>query len=278
MKRGPGYRVLPFGRNRQMVAAGMAVSGRWHTMHAITEVDVTEPRRLIREHRERTGEGLSLTAYVIACLARAVAENPRFNAMRRGGKLFVFEDVTVGTHVERVLGGERIAEPFGIRAADKKTYREIHDEIRAAQRKGDEPLGAVSGTTWWRFVPGFLLRGLVLAMSRSVRMAGRYGVVGVTNVGMFGDGPGWGLPLTFLTVAVTVGGIARRPVMVEDEIRMREHLCLTLSFDHDLFDGAPAARFTGRFLELLAGGDALRKEAARDANEVTARDAKGASS
>ena len=153
MKRGPGYRVLPFGRNRRMVAAGMAVSGRRHTMHAITEVDVTEPRRLIREHRERTGERLSLTAYVVACLARAVAEHPRFNSMRKGRKLFQFDDVTVGTHVERVLEGERIAEPFGIRAADKKTYRQIHDEIRAAQRKGDVPLGALSGVTWWRLVP-----------------------------------------------------------------------------------------------------------------------------
>jgi hypothetical protein len=41
-------------------------------MHAITEADITEPRRLIREHSERTGESLSPTSYVVARLAQAM--------------------------------------------------------------------------------------------------------------------------------------------------------------------------------------------------------------
>ena len=49
--------------------------------HLLTEVDISEPRRIMREHKERTGETLSLTAYVVACLARAAAETP---AMRHG--------------------------------------------------------------------------------------------------------------------------------------------------------------------------------------------------
>ena len=35
-------------------------------------------------------------------------------------------------------------------------------------------------------------------------------------------------------------------------------LCLTVSFNHDLIDGAPAARFTSRFTELLSSGDEVR--------------------
>jgi hypothetical protein len=172
--------------------------------------------------------------------------------MRKGRKLFVFDDVTLVTLVERVV------EVLGIRAADKKTFRQIHAEIRSAQRRGDEPVGTLSGAMWIRYIPNFLLRTFIHTMSRNVRLAKRYGVVGVSNVGMFGDGAGWGVAPGAATLGVTVRGIAKRPVVVGSRLEEREHLCLTVSFDHDIVDGAPAARFTSRFLGLLASGDALR--------------------
>jgi 2-oxoacid dehydrogenases acyltransferase (catalytic domain) len=64
--------------------------------------------------------------------------------------------------------------------------------------------------------------------------------------------------ITWGGILIVVGGIAKRPVVVEGRLEEREHLCLTVSFDHDIVDGAPAARFTSRCLELLASGDALR--------------------
>jgi pyruvate/2-oxoglutarate dehydrogenase complex dihydrolipoamide acyltransferase (E2) component len=86
-------------------------------------------------------------------------------------------------------------------------------------------------------------------------MQKRFGVVGVTAVGMFGAGPMWLVPLTSATVTVAVGAIAKRPVLIDGDLQEREHLCLTLSFDHDIIDGAPAARFTSRFADTLASGD-----------------------
>jgi pyruvate/2-oxoglutarate dehydrogenase complex dihydrolipoamide acyltransferase (E2) component len=40
----------------------------------------------------------------------------------------------------------------------------------------------------------------------------------------------------------------------EERIEVREYLSLTLSMDHDLIDGAPAARFAARLKELIEGG------------------------
>lgn len=251
---------MPFTANRWMAAASAAVCRERDTIHLITEVDIAEPRKLIREHRERTGERLSLTAYVVACLARAIAENPRFNSVRRGGKLFLLDDITVGTMIERNLKGESIPEPLGIRAADKKSYREIQDEIRAAQQAGDDRLGGLSGLTWVRFIPPILLKTFIRIASHNVRMAKSYGVVAVTAIGMFGSGPLWLVPLSASTVAVAVGAIAKRPAIIDGRLEEHEHLCLTLSFDHDIIDGAPAARFAHRFAELLSSGDAIREE------------------
>jgi pyruvate/2-oxoglutarate dehydrogenase complex dihydrolipoamide acyltransferase (E2) component len=259
MERHRGYRVVPFTVNRRMSAASAAVSRRRNTIHTITEVDVTEPRRLIREHAERSGERLSFTAYVITCFAREIAENPYLNSMRKGRRLILLDDVTIAVLVERTIDGEQIPEPFGIPAADKKSYRQVHDEIRAAQRESQTGLGGLSGATWVRFIPSCLFRMFITAAAHSIYMARRYGVAAVTAVGMFSDGPLWLVPLSAATVAVAVGGIVERTVVVDGLPQTREHLCLTISFDHDIVDGAPAARFTKRFAELLASGEVIRE-------------------
>jgi pyruvate/2-oxoglutarate dehydrogenase complex dihydrolipoamide acyltransferase (E2) component len=114
-----------------------------------------------------------------------------------------------------------------------------------------------------RLVPGFLLRAFIWAASRSLSMADRYGKVAVTAVGMYGAGALWFLPLNAGTVAVTVGSIVERPVRSSEGFEGREHLCLTISFDHDIVDGTPAARYAKELAELLASGEALMEECQR---------------
>jgi hypothetical protein len=71
---------------------------------------------------------------------------------------------------------------------------------------------------------------------------------------MFGKGSGWAIPFGLHTLDIALGGIAEKPGVVAGRIEIREYLCLTLSFDHDLIDGAPAARFTQRLKELIESG------------------------
>jgi hypothetical protein len=74
---------------------------------------------------------------------------------------------------------------------------------------------------------------------------------------MFATGGGWAIPLAYHTLDVTVGGISRKPGAVGGTNVIRDYLCLTLSFDHDIIDGAPAARFTSRLRELIESGYGL---------------------
>ena len=46
----------------------------------------------------------------------------------------------------------------------------------------------------------------------------------------------------FLGALIALGGIATKPGIVEGRIQIREYLCITVSIDHDIIDGAPAAR------------------------------------
>jgi pyruvate/2-oxoglutarate dehydrogenase complex dihydrolipoamide acyltransferase (E2) component len=68
---------------------------------------------------------------------------------------------------------------------------------------------------------------------------------------MFGEGGGWGIPLAAYTLNVTLGGIGEKPGVMDGRIEIREYQSLTVSFDHDIVDGAPAARFTECFKDLI---------------------------
>jgi pyruvate/2-oxoglutarate dehydrogenase complex dihydrolipoamide acyltransferase (E2) component len=88
--------------------------------------------------------------------------------------------------------------------------------------------------------------------------ADHFGTVGITAVGMFGKGhSGWGLYPTRHSLDLVVGSIAWKPAVVEGRIEPREILHLTVVFNHDVIDGAPAARFTRRLVELIESGSGL---------------------
>lgn len=74
---------------------------------------------------------------------------------------------------------------------------------------------------------------------------------------MFGKGSGWGIPLNDHTVDLTLGGIVEKPGIVDGQTAVREYLCLTLSLNHALIDGAPAARFAEQLKDLIENGYGL---------------------
>jgi hypothetical protein len=56
---------------------------------------------------------------------------------------------------------------------------------------------------------------------------------------------------------MTVGGIGMKPGIVDGQTAIRDFLGLTMSFDHDMIDGAPAARFSQRLKDLIESGYGL---------------------
>jgi pyruvate/2-oxoglutarate dehydrogenase complex dihydrolipoamide acyltransferase (E2) component len=252
-----------------MVAASASVTRGKNTIHCIAETDITEPRRLIKEHYEQTGDKISLTAYIVRCLARMIQDNPGLNSFIRGRRLIILDDVTISVLIERDLPDEKVPEPIGIMKAQEKNILQIQNEIREAKMNGGDKLGNLSGSAWIRFIPKFLLRTFVRIAERNIRMAKRYGKVCVTAVGMFSRDAAWFIPHGTTTVLITVGGISGKTVEVDGSFVSREHLCLTGSFDHNIVDGAPAARFMKQFTDLIKSGIILRQEIGNDMTKKT---------
>ncbi len=83
------------------------------------------------------------------------------------------------------------------------------------------------------------------------------GTVGVTSIGMFGNFWGWPINIGFHSLEFALGGISKKPVVVGDKTEIRKYLSVTMMFDHDVVDGAPATRFTARLAELVQDGYGL---------------------
>jgi pyruvate/2-oxoglutarate dehydrogenase complex dihydrolipoamide acyltransferase (E2) component len=249
-------KIHPF---RQLVIDGLELGAKKHLIHGLVAVDITRARARIRQIKEKTGESLSFTGFIAYCCARAVGEDKHLHAYRDWrNRLILFEDVDVSLPVERAGRGHPVVLQTVIRAANRKSLWDIHREIRALQSK---ILGETSWGRWLRWyvlIPGFIRRFFFHIVGRTPKvLKGFNGTVMVTSVGMFGTGAGWGVPLPGHTLCLTVGGIETRPVFADGEFQNREYLCLTVSFDHDIVDGAPAARFIQHLAALIQDASGL---------------------
>jgi pyruvate/2-oxoglutarate dehydrogenase complex dihydrolipoamide acyltransferase (E2) component len=125
------HRVVDLSPARRVMLNMLALTEPKHSMYGLLEVDVTVARQFIAEHKRRTGETLSFTGFLTVCLARAVDEDKTVHAYMKGRKqLVLFDDVDVGGMIEHKAGEKRALMGHVTRGANRKTYREMHDEIR----------------------------------------------------------------------------------------------------------------------------------------------------
>jgi pyruvate/2-oxoglutarate dehydrogenase complex dihydrolipoamide acyltransferase (E2) component len=259
------YHVVEITPERRVWLDTLDLNWRAHPIFGLLEVDVTHARRFIAAHRAATGENLSFTGYLCFCLARAVDEDKAVQAHRKGRKqLVLFDDVDIGMMIEGRVGEKRALMGYVIRKANHKTYWEIHQEIRSVQSAPVPPNRGMPA--WYRSAmllpwPLSKLFQVLLksAIDRDPALAvSMAGTVSISSVGMFGGGhSGWGISPTPQPVALLVGGMAWKPTIIEQRIEPREILNLTVMFDHDIVDGAPATRFARRLVELIESGYGL---------------------
>jgi pyruvate/2-oxoglutarate dehydrogenase complex dihydrolipoamide acyltransferase (E2) component len=258
------YEIKPFSKARQDIVVVSQEGKRRLNVYALLEIDVTNARERIKAAKEK--EDVSFTGWIIKCVGQTAHEHTQVNAYRLGRKKIVFfEDVDIPIPIEREVGGEQRPLAYIVRKANEKTVAEITKEIRLVQQQAIDASTEVLGENLTRFeqwmihAPLWLKKlGIRLLRRRGLLKKKHLGTVGVTAIGMKGRFPGWvigmGGPIATL---VAVGGIMRKPGVVDEKILIRDYLHITISADHSLVDGGPLARFISRLTELLESGYGL---------------------
>lgn len=236
-----------------------------HYVRGLLQVDVTEARRKIKQHRQ-TGKKIAFTAWLIKVIADCAALHPPICAVNRPAKnkVVVFNDVSVSIVVEKEVGGTRVPLPYLIRSADRKSYDQIHAEIESARSQqvvdeGNYVLGdkySTLGLNLFVHLPQWLRVALMktFVLNNPGRMHQMMGTVMVTTVGMVGHTSGWMIPFSMHPLSLAFGSLNLQPAVFDGEIQKREILHLTVQIDHDVIDGMPAARFIDDLVRKIEAG------------------------
>ncbi|MFC1919931.1 2-oxo acid dehydrogenase subunit E2 [Chloroflexota bacterium] len=252
-----GYQIVDFPRVRELVIDVMVPAERKHMIHVLFEADVTDIRKY-REGKKIEGAAVpSLTAFIIKCVADAAMTNKRIAALRFASrKLAIFNDMHILCDVETEIDGQ--SQPMGlvVRQANRKTIDDIHDEIYSYATEGFKkqiaPLKKAA-----KF-PRLLRKIFISSMLFNPNKIAKQGFnIIVTSMGMFGAGGGHIIPYQHCSLCISVGGITRKPGIVGDRVEPREYLSITATFDHDITDGAPAARFAQVLKDYIECGHGL---------------------
>ncbi|MBV9602355.1 MAG: 2-oxo acid dehydrogenase subunit E2 [Chloroflexi bacterium] len=220
--------VQPLSRIRRITAERMAASARAAARVSLfLDADFTEAvrfRQQLEPEFNRLGVArLPWDAIVARAAALGLAEHRHLLAQWVDGQgLRIVDAVDVGVAV--TLEPEGLVVPV-LRQADRRSLRELAAEL----------LELVSRARAGRLSPAEMQGG-----SFSITNLGAYRIDGFTPILNPPE-----------TAILGVGRIAERPVAVDGGIVARTMCTLSLSFDHRVVDGAPAAAFLARVAELL---------------------------
>jgi len=252
-----GYQIVEFPRVREFVIDVMVPAEKKHMIHALFEADVTDVRKYLKQKKSEGENVPSLTAFIIKCVADAAMTDKCIAALRFAPrKLAIFDDMHVSCNVEKEIDGQ--SQPMGlvIRQANRKEINEIHDEIHNYADEGYKE--QVEPMKNFARLPRFLRAILMSPMFNNPNTIAKQGFnIIVTSVGMFGAGGGHVIPYQHASLCISVGGITKKPGVVGDHVEPREYLSITATFDHDITDGAPAARYAQELKEYIERGHSL---------------------
>ena len=209
--------VIPMDGIREIIAERMSLSVQTNasvTLH--TEVDATafvELRGMLNDKLQAREVNLTYTDLLVKVVANALGEHPRLNATLTDEGIHLLQEVNIGVAVALEDG---LVVPV-VRNADKERLSEISAQVRgfAERARGNQ------------LTPGELQGGTFT----------------ITNLGNFGIDAFTPIINPPESAILGVGRILKKPVVHEDEIVVRSMLTLSLTFDHRVIDGAPAAQF-----------------------------------
>lgn len=235
-----------------------------HHVASLVEIDVTKALESIKKKRAE-GKKTSFTSWMVKSISTVLSGNRYAHAMMgRNNTLVIFSDIDISMPVEREVQGTKVPLALLIKKTNEKSEEEIYHEIQKArgQEIRDESDFVISESRLSRRTMRFYymlpqrVRLLLLKriLNNPFRAKKMMGTAIVTTIGTVGRLPGWIIPKSMHNLCFALGSIVKKPWVVDKEIEIRDILHMTILFDHDVVDGAPATRFIMRLVDQIEKG------------------------
>ncbi len=176
---------------------------------------------LASRHESALGFRISYNDLLIRICAHALREHPRANSSLEGDAIRLHDVVNVGLAIE--AGGDLVV--ANVKQADRKSLVEIAADLRGVvdrARANSLDLDDITGGTF------------------TISNLGIYGIDAFTPVLNPPE-----------SAILGVGALREKAVARDGEVAAELSMTLSLTFDHRIIDGAPAARFLARIRELI---------------------------
>ena len=241
---------------RKLSMYGFELANGSHNFYALLEFDITNLRSVLRNRRIES-KGGSLFAFLLKAIGKCLEEFPMFNSMINLKNSTAFEEVDINIPIEVNHKGNLVNKQYIIRNINTKSIKEISAEIEIAKKNEKDEVGYIfSKSTQYFF--NILPKKIVMLILRHIvrnhkRVKDMSGTVFVTSVTMFSNVSGYVIPYIGGPQAASfaIGSTVKRATVIRDEIKIREMINITAIFNHDIVNGAPAARFINRLREYI---------------------------
>ncbi len=217
-----GEKPRPLTGLRGVIAERLSES--WRERPQVTLTTEVEATNLVSARRQliaETGRTVSYNAFFLMAAARVLREQPYVNVRLTDAGVVTLKNINIGLAVDTERG---LLVPVLFRA-DKNSILALDTKINAMVQR------ALSG----RLLPDELSGGTFT----------------ITNLGPYGIDAFTPIINPPEAAVLGIGRIAPRPFVVDRQLEVRETVILSLSFDHRLLDGAPAASFLQRIATLI---------------------------
>lgn len=175
----------------------------------------------LRERLSQGGQKISYNAILIKISAMSLREHPRINASVKGDQILVWRQINIGLAME---ANKALVVPV-ITCPDLKTIREIGHEIKDLIHKTREN----------RLSPDDLANGTFT----------------ISNLGFADIDHFTPIIRPPESAILGTGRITHKPVVRGDHVVPEARIGLSLTFDHRIIDGAPAARFLKTIKDMI---------------------------
>jgi len=261
-----GFEIIPWTQNRDVIYDLLTRAKKFHCPCSATlEIDVTQTLALIEKARSEKKD-IGLVSFLVKVTSLLLEKHPRLNHHLFHGfwgkKEVAFDHISCTLIVQRNHPkGEEILFPLVLRNSNEMKIAEIHEAIRYHKRTPLKELPQMKAIQKVKSLPKWAIRLFSYKTRSDPKFFEKYyGTYGLSSV-IQPDGPGVaGHAIANTCASFVPGTLKKKPIVVGENVVVRDVLTFGIILDHYLVDGLDALRAMDDVRNLIENPTLIEEE------------------